>query len=155
PGGLAMSEQRKSKDRPVETCRPHRRTFLTLALGFVGLSACSSPNSPTQSTNNPTVITGAGDITAVVEQYRALLGGPNNGATPGALATGRREINWDGVPDDLATPNFLPADFFNARGAQLSTPGLGVQVSADSNNPLGTPVRFGNFNPAYAASFKT
>jgi hypothetical protein len=78
---------------------------------------------------------------------------------PGAHAAGRREINWDGVPDELAAPNFLPGDFFNAasepraRGAMLSTPGAGVQVSADSDNPTQTALHFGHLNPAYSAIF--
>jgi hypothetical protein len=65
------------------------------------------------------------------------------------------------VPDELAAPNFLPADFFNAatapraRGAIFSTPGTGVQVSADSDNPTATPVRFGHINPTYSATFAT
>lgn len=108
----------------------------------------------------PKVISGAGDITAVVNQYRALLG-PDNGGDPGSKATGRREINWDKIPDELAAPNLLPGDFFNApkapraRGAILSTPGRGVQASADSNNPTKTPVRFGHINPSYPKIFKT
>src|SRR6266849_4644278 len=57
---------------------------------------------------SPTVVSAAGEITSVVAAYRALLGDPNNGGAPVAHATGRREINWDGVPDDLAAPNFLP-----------------------------------------------
>jgi hypothetical protein len=100
-------------------------------------------------------------VTALVASYRDLLGGEDNGGIPGSHRTGRREINWDGVPDDLAAPNFLPADFFNAadspraRGARLTTPGTGVQVSADSSNPTQTAVRFGNINPTYSAIFKT
>ena len=57
-------------------------------------------------------------IAPVVEQYRKLLGEPNNGNDP-AKPGGRREINWDGVPDEQAAPAFLPADFFKARGARL------------------------------------
>ena len=108
-----------------------------------------------------TVFAGAGDITSVVAQYRAALGGPDNGGQPGTLLPGYREFNWDSVPDELAAPNFLPGDFFNgtaeplARGAILSTPGEGVQVSADSDNPTSTPVRFGHVNPTYPARFKT
>jgi hypothetical protein len=110
--------------------------------------------------NSPRTVSAAGDIIAAVNQYRELLG-ENNGGTPGARASGRREINWDGVPDDLSAPNFLPGDFFNAatepraRGAFLSTPGTGVQVSSDSDNPLKAPVRFGTVNPTYSSAFKT
>src|SRR5690242_7018125 len=53
----------------------------------------------------PLVRSGAGidaaAIQTVVDQYRADLGT-------------RREISWDGVPDNLAAPNFLPGDFFSS-----------------------------------------
>lgn len=81
-------------------------------------------------------------IQATVDQFRADLGP-------------RREINWDAVPDTNAAPNFLPGDFFNSRGAFFSTPGTGVQVSADNSNPTGTAVRFGNLNATYPYIFKT
>ncbi len=118
-----------------------------------------APGSDAQS-SKPTVIAGAGDIKPVVELYRSLLG-PDNGGAPGSRPSGRREINWDGVPDEFAAPNLLPPDFFNAtaapraRGAVFSTPGAGVQVSARSGNPTGTAVRFGHINRTYAARFKT
>ncbi len=70
-------------------------------------------------------------------------------------------LDWDTVPDEQASPNFLPSNFFNdtvaprARGAVLTTPGPGVQVSADASNPSGATVRFGNINSSYAAAFTT
>lgn len=116
------------------------------------LAGCGDDESDTQAI----VVAAAGDITASVNQYRAVLGEPNNGTASGPLAAGRREINWDGVPDAQASPNFLPGDSFSSRGALLAAPGgSGVQVSADSNNPSGAAVRFGNINPAYASSFQT
>lgn len=108
-----------------------------------------------------TVFAGAGDIAPVVAQYREALGGPDNGGQPGTILPGYREFNWDSVPDEFAAPNFLPGDFFNgtaeplARGATLSTPGDGVQVSADGDNPTSTPVRFGHINTTYPARFRT
>jgi hypothetical protein len=148
-------------------------TRLALPLLLAGLAVFGGPVSaqtpygaPTAPASDDraassTVFTAAGDITLVVAAYRALLGDPNNGGAPVAHATGRREINWDGVADELAAPNFLPGDFFNAttdpraRGALLSTPGTGLQVSANSNNPTSTPVRFGNINPTYTTIFQT
>lgn len=132
-------------------------------LVLVGMMASCSPAQPTASTTGqeliPTVVSGAGDISAVVDEYRNLLG-PDNGVEPGSKGpSGYREINWDGVPDDLAAPNFMPSDFFNApeapraRGAFFSTPGDGIQVSADSDNPTGTAPYFTNINPGY--TFKT
>jgi hypothetical protein len=111
-------------------------------------------------TANPQVILGAGDeVPEIVETYREALGGDNNGGRSGSQRSGRREINWDGVPDQLAAPNYLPADFFNApnepraRGAVFSTPGTGIQVSADSDNPTDTPVRFSHIHESYRRMF--
>src|ERR1700730_1442664 len=106
------------------------------------------------------VVRAAGDIRAAVDRYRSLLG-PDNGGAPGGQAQGRREINWDSVPDQFAEPNALPGDFFNAptappaRGALLTTPGNHVAVSAAPNNPSGTAVRFGDINPTYPSRFQT
>jgi len=99
-------------------------------------------------------------IQAAVDAFRADLGSLNPNQ-PGSFPTGRREINWDGVPDALSATNQLPADFFNgpasprARGAIFETPGTGFQVSADSNNPDSTPVEFANINPNYPSVFRT
>jgi hypothetical protein len=106
------------------------------------------------------VLRDAGGIRDTVRRFRKLLG-PYNGGAPRGQAGGRREINWDAVPDDLAAPNELPAEFFNARtaprarGAVLKTPGDHVAVSADASNPAGAAVRFGDINPAYSNQFKT
>ena len=105
-------------------------------------------------------VSAAGDIAAAVEQYRTLLGA-NNGGEPTTRATGRREINWDSLPDEAAAPNDYVSDFFNsptaprARGIVLTTPGRGLQVSADNDNPTKTPPRFGHLNPSYPAQFTT
>jgi hypothetical protein len=105
------------------------------------------------------VVKGAGAIQGRVDKFRSFLG-PDNGGGPGGKAKGRREINWDAVPDEFAAPHTLPPGFFNAkaapraRGAVLRTPGDHVAVSADSENPTGTPLRFGEVNPTYTAQFK-
>jgi len=109
----------------------------------------------------PQVVSGTGAIQDEIDAYRAILGGSDNGGTPGGQAGGRREINWDAVPDEQAAPNFLPADFLNApsapraRGAVFTTPGDGVQVSADAQNATDTVVRFGNIDLSYEDQFET
>jgi hypothetical protein len=95
------------------------------------------------------------DIQRAVENFREVLGGLNPN-TPGSFPSGRREINWDAVPDAFAAPNNMPPNFFNAnspRGVVFFTPGTGFQISADSDNPTNTPVRFGNLNPFFPALF--
>jgi hypothetical protein len=137
--------------------RKARTAFACLLVGL-GLGAHSTP-AAAQALR--IIVSGSGEIKPVVDQFRAFLGEPDNGSAPGSQPQGRREINWDGVPDEFAAPNFLPSDFFSAavepraRGAILTTPGTGVQVSADSDNPAGAAVRFGNINPGYSAIFKT
>ena len=93
-------------------------------------------------------------IQATVDAYRTALGTLNPNVA-GSFNGGRREINWDGVPDALAAPNLLPADFFNVnspRGAVFSTPGTGFEVSA--NAAVG-PIEFDNINPTYSSIFQT
>jgi Calx-beta domain len=86
---------------------------------------------------------GPGDITAAIDAFRADIGGANNAGGPPA-ASGRREINWDGVPDSAADPNPFPGGFFLGRGLQLDTAGTGFKVSAKAVNPTNTPARFAN-----------
>jgi hypothetical protein len=96
------------------------------------------------------------DIQAAVDDFRAVLG--DNHGVGGSFSDGRREINWDAVPDAFSAPNNFPANFFNAnspRGAVFFTPGTGFQLSADSDNPTNTAVRYGNIHPAFPDVFST
>ena len=103
-----------------------------------------------------TVFSGSGSTTTqAVTDFRSATGALNPNVA-GSFGTGRREINWDGVPDAVAAPNNLPANFFNVnspRGAVFSTPGTGFQVSASASNVFGAPVEFGNINPSYPQYF--
>lgn len=102
----------------------------------------------------PVVVAGAGEVLPLIEKFRDLLGGQNNGNAKGAQKIGRREINWDGVADESAAPQLLKGNAFSIRGAMLATPGQGVQVSARSGNPQGTLPRFGHINQSYADFLK-
>jgi len=96
------------------------------------------------------------EVTAAVDSYRAALGTLNPN-TPGSANGGRREVNWDGVPDNFAAPNDFPANFFNSnspRGVVFGTPGTALQVSADNSNPTTTPTLFANIDPTYANLFR-
>ena len=143
---------------------PHAMALTaTLLCGglLLGCGGGGSDNDDDDDDDGPQVVSGIGAIQDEVDAYRAILGGSDNGGTPGGQAGGRREINWDGVPDEQSAPNFLPADFFNgpaaprARGAVFTTPGTGVQVSADAVNETDTVVRFGNIDLSYEDQFET
>ncbi|MCY7374478.1 MAG: VCBS repeat-containing protein [Pyrinomonadaceae bacterium] len=100
----------------------------------------------------------AAAIQATVDQFRADLGGalnPNNGQS---FTNGRREINWDGVPDTLSSPNNLPANFFNSnspRGAVFTTACGNATFRVSSTTASGTPVRFGELDASYTNTFTT
>lgn len=105
----------------------------------------------------------AAAIQSSIAQFRLDLGGVNNGVG-NSYTTGRREINWDDVPNASSSPNFLAYDFFNVispRGVifnSISEEGSGgaqnrFLVSANAGS--GTPVRFGNINASYSSIFTT
>lgn len=87
------------------------------------------------------------DIQFTVDSFRSALGTLNAGATN--AAGGRREINWDGVPDAQADPGFIPGNFFNsgsggrARGLEFSTPTPGAQFMVSATAASGEAVAFG------------
>lgn len=99
-------------------------------------------------------------IQGTVDAFRNALGNLNANE-PGSRGSGRREINWDGVPDEFSDPNLFPRDFFNAnlsgraRGVVFSTKRNRFLVSTDSDNPTKTPVEFGRLNPTYLDQFAT
>ena len=66
-------------------------------------------------------------IQDTVDAFRASLGNPNNANAPGPLASGRREINWDGAAATDGTAAVTPFTVFqNTRGATFTTPGSGL-----------------------------
>lgn len=107
----------------------------------------------------PAVFQAAGPNTASIQgtitAFRAALGDPVNGNATQELASGRREINWDGgvPPSDVTTAPVNPFNtFLNTRGAQFTTPGLGLSQAPVSGGPQGGLVGlFGN--PSYATAF--
>lgn len=101
--------------------------------------------------------TSANSIQSTVDAFRAALGNPNNLNNPGPLTTGRREINWDGG-NPVITVTTIPVTpfnvFLNTRGAQFTTPGIGLSQATPSglavdlfNNPNYSTI-FGTFSPS-------
>lgn len=127
-------------------------TVLVLVLGFN--SAFGAPVLRVAAGAN------AAAIQAAVDQFRIDLGGVNNGVG-GSFPTGRREINWDGVPDNMSEPNALPYNFFNLtspRGVifhSIANIGGNHQFRVSASAASGTAVRFGNIDPSYSTIFQT
>jgi hypothetical protein len=131
------------------------RKFQMLAFAFATALVVLSPTGLAQAIGISFFESGpdAAAITPTVNAFRNDLGNLNPNVA-GSFGTGRREINWDGVPANFSAPNLLPNDFFNVnspRGTVYSTPGMGVAVSATATD--GTE-RFGNIDPAYPSLFQ-
>jgi hypothetical protein len=135
----------------------------TLPRVFAITLGCVLPAAMSISAHATAVVTSASgplaaDIQGAVAGFRTsiALGGGNNNAG-GSFPNGFRNINWDGVGDNLSDPNFLPGNFFNAnspRGLLMTTPGTGFLLSAKAVNPTSTPIDFGSIDPSYPASFQ-
>jgi hypothetical protein len=96
----------------------------------------------------------AAAIQDTVDAFRAALGNPNNMNNPGPLATGRREINWDGggPPVIDGTAPVTPfVTFQNTRGGTFTTPGTGLTQAAATGGLLSLDL----INPTYANLFAT
>ena len=134
-------------------------TFLALAIA----AGCSGYKAPTAVLPPPppppppppatfTVFETLGDSVSIADkltEFRGALGGVLNAPNSPPAESGRREINWDGVPAALTDVDTFPANFFNVnskRGALYSTPGTGLRI--DSTD-------FAAVNPGLAAQFRT
>jgi hypothetical protein len=91
----------------------------------------------------------AASIQSMLDAFRAAIVGANNGNAAGPIATGRREINWDGGGSTATSVVPTPFDgFLLNRGARFTTRGDGfVQAPVD-----GLAATFNN--ASYATEFK-
>src|ERR1044072_911143 len=143
-----------------------KKLYVTLVIAFfplittlVAVSQAAQSQNPNDFTP-PAVFQAAGitasSIQSTVDAYRAALGNPNNNNS-GSLSSGHREINWDGGnPSVLTTTDpVTPFNvFLDTRGAQFTTPGLGLTQAPPSGGPQGGLAALFN-NPTYATIFST
>lgn len=134
--------------------------FGLVAFSFIGVDETAQAQKTTVKTFEvPLVFQAAGpnaaSIQSTVDAFRAALGDPNNG-NGGPQLIGRREINWDGAPGTNATTApVTPFNvFLNTRGAQFTTPGLGLSQAPPSGGPQGGLATLFN-NPTYGNIFGT
>lgn len=145
------------------TISVHLRMLLIAMMLFTGLAvqpqpmlqaateaSCSAPAVHSATGNNAAAIQGD------VDTFRTAIGGLN-APQPVNHTSGRREINWDAVPDSVAAPNDFPGDFFNAnvapraRGIEFSATGNEIYVSATAAS--GEGIEFDNFDSSYSSLF--
>lgn len=126
-----------------------KNTFLMFFL-FTAVATISCEKENTHVPENPVIIQSSGDITADVASFRQMLGDLNT--APGA-SSGRREINWDGVPDSLEG-KALPLDFFNPTGENASSLlQRGLVYESNSGTFMVSSNGFTTINNAAAAQF--
>ena len=89
-------------------------------------------------------------ISPTIDNFRAAIGGVNNGNAAGPLGSGRREINWDGGGALVASVGGTPlTGFTNTRGGTMSTAGTGFLQT-----PL-ADVALTGIQASYATTFAT
>ncbi len=121
----------------------------SLGMSLLAVSVVANVASAGQTVREAAAANAAG-IQAAVDQFRADLGGANNGVVAGTQAGGRREINWDAVPGTAPVNDPIPMVRFAARGARFLTTGTGFQISGVAPSGL---AEFTNLNPTYDALF--
>ena len=111
--------------------------ILLLLPAAIAISSCKKE---TQKTSNDSVVVikATGDIHADLDNFRHLLGDQLNTTT--GVVGGRREINWDAVPDSMVGKS-LPGDFFNP-----VAPGAPVQRQKGLVYAVGGEFRVSNAN---------
>ena len=128
---------------------PSRFLFYVVVVATVSIFTVACKKDKVE--NDVKVISGTGDITSKVNEFRQILGSQLNTA-PGAVG-GRREINWDGVPADLLNKP-LAGDFFNTIGNNIpATRQRGLVYSAGVNNFQVSSDGFKSANSSTVAEF--
>ena len=125
----------------------HRSVLLVALFGAALTQACSDSGgdiaAPDPTPTPVAIVALSGDVDPHIPEFGAAIGDVNNKNEPGRHASGRREINWDGVPAQFTNTVDFPADFFKGRGAVYGG-ATGLRVSDN---------RFADINPTYAAEF--
>jgi hypothetical protein len=122
-----------------------KKSFYILLVA-ASFTACKKETGPD---GNVTVFSAGGDITVVMDAFRSQLGSLNT--APGATG-GRREVNWDGVPDSLNGIK-LPNDFFNPTGAGAPTARQRGLLYAGPSDAMVSQTGFAEINAQAASAF--
>jgi hypothetical protein len=137
-----------------------KATLSTMLLALVLITSCDKDDDyqaeePGKPQTEVQELKASGDSLAIVgklNQFRNILGDVVN-TTPDKTS-GRREVNWDGVPANFTNNNNFPLDFFNLTdpaGANGRKRGLvylqtGSPIRLDSSS-------FADIDPSYGNQF--
>lgn len=140
----------------MKSCFAVQKSFHAIVLGSSLVASVALPQTA-QAIPIDFLASGAApaDIQSTVTAFRSALGNLNPNQ-PVSFASGRREINWDGVPDGVSDPVSFPGNFFNgsaaprARGIEFTATGAttGFEVSSSVNPVFGESGNFQTFSPA-------
>jgi len=119
---------------------------LIASMLIIVLVSCKKESNEKQ----PQIFKATGDINGAIADFRKLLGNLNT--TPG-VTSGRREINWDGVPDNMIG-QALPNDFFNptTSGAPVAQQ-RGLVYAAGVGEFQVSNTNFSDIDPASSGEF--
>jgi hypothetical protein len=143
------------KQLPIKkTATRISNAIFTVALFSFIFTACSKDDDDDYVEPKPlaTVVSASGDLTAALAELRHILGDSLN-TTPGKTS-GRREVNWDGVPANFTNSDNFPFDFFNltdpnggnGRKRGLVYANTGTSFRVDSSD-------FADIDASYGAQF--
>lgn len=120
--------------------------FVTLLiLSIVIFAGCAKDKQP----SSAVIFSATGDVNAKLDEFRTMLG-PLNTTT--GHTTGRREINWDGVPDEMIGIK-LPEDFFNATAPGSAAARQRGLMYAGASDAMVSTTGFAEINPQAAPEF--
>lgn len=122
------------------------KRIVIILIFSISLLACNK-----EEDENLVIIQGSGDINEELTGFRNLLGGQLN-TTPGVTG-GRREINWDAIPDTLLGQR-LANNFFNATepGAPVSRQ-RGLVYSGGGGEFMVSNMNFAEVNSEASSEF--
>ena len=121
--------------------------FLAINI-LIAISSCTKDENSIK--DSPVVIGATGDINARLDEFRQLLGDQLN-TTPG-LTTGRREVHWDGIPEQLLNKK-LPVDFFNPVGDQATVANQRGLIYSTAGNFQVSKTNFAEVNASATNQF--
>lgn len=121
------------------------------SLLYIILFACIVSCNKNKLSDSVLVFSANGDIGQTLDAFRNQVGATVNTTT--GVVGGRREINWDGVPQELLNKT-LPGDFFNptASDAPVSRK-RGLVYSATAGEFIASNNGFASVNAASADQF--